>query len=565
MKNILTKPDYSSKYGLNGFDLSHFFRFSAAPSELIPVLSDELYPNDRVELSCDTSEALTIIAMNSGSFARATGHIEYFFVPFKQLFAPFESFIYGVDDIHSSVYSRTSDDDASYKGALPYFSSRDLQLMYLNWLDNEQTAKNVFGVRKIDQLLKLLPHLGYGNPFYNNVHPVSPEWSDQQKLNPFRAAAYQKIWFDYYRLSDWTENDSTAYNLDLYANTVYTLNNHIPDKVLYKIFTLRYRPWDKDFYTNIFPEPLFGSESINALEDGFHLSEIQNWLASQSSSSLEIQNQDGNSYSPYTRVQNLDSLGSPVDVNLSFAVQKLLEKTRRAPKHYDQQTLAHYGIKPESQRDGSVIFLGSHEFNIDVKDVVSTAETSDASIGAIGGRGYGAAGSQKPIHFKAESHGILMAIFSIEPYADYMAIGLDKQNTYSSRFDYFIPELDNMGMIPQFRYQARFIPANLSENSRILGWTYAFAESKMKYDKVAGNLMYSARSWIPTRNDENVTDVSHENKLYIDPSYFDDLFELKYLASERPIGSFVTDPFEVSLHFDYKKLSTMSTYSLLKL
>ena len=541
MKTVLSKPNYSAQIGKNAFDLSHFFRFSASTGQLLPVFHDELYPNDRIRINPDMVESLTIIKMNSGSFARAKGHLEFFFVPFRQLFTPFNSFIYGVDDLHSSVYK--TDNLNAYEGALPYFSAADLQDIlnaYSGMTGDGSTDE--YGEKRINNMWRLLTYLGYGRPDLG----TTPSWSPDQHLNPFRLAAYQKIFYDYYRNTDWTENDVSAYNLDQFFRGDND-GNHIRPNVFLRLFDMHYRPWAKDYFNNIFPEPLFGEMSLNALSEGFDLTEVNQWL--RNNISMGIEDPDDASLQPYTQVHVKSAMQSPVDVNTSFAVQKLLEKTRRAPKHYDKQTLAHFGIEPKD--DNRVFYLGEHTWNIDVKDVVATAQTEVqdevTGIGAIGGRGYGLGQSNRPIvDFTAPEHGILMCIFSIEPFSDYGVSGLEKQNTYATRYDYFIPDLDNLGMVPFFRNQVKYIPQSVVAGSEILGWTYAFSESKVKYDRVAGNLLHSAQSWIPRRDDVAVQDTN-SRKFYISPSYFDPLFAINYLQSDRPERTFATDPFECQL------------------
>lgn len=561
MKTILSKPNYTAQLGLNGTDLSHMVRFSSPVGALIPVMADELYPNDHIKISVPRLETLSILKMQSGSFARATVHLDIFFVPFSQLFCGFDSFIYGVQDFKSTfMISDVPDGDPSpYSGRLPGIRCANLQEVLWSW-ENDSAAKDLMGEKKINNAYRLMQALGYGVPSIG----TTPTWVGI--INPFRLCAYQKIYSDYYRLTDWEENDVFSYNVDrfiAYADGS-SQGPDIPNSCIEKMLTMRYRPWSKDYFTNIFPEPLFGPESINAVGT-FDTSAIKQFL-SVNGRELMITDANGDETTPYSQALNAgNGLFSAPDVRTAFAVQKLLEKTRRAPKHYDKQTAAHFGIDVPKQLDSEVYFLGDFTQDLSILDVVSTAQTDDKALGQVGGRGYAVGMHNKPIDFTANCHGVLMAIFSIEPYSDYQSLGIDKQNTYLNRFDYFIPELDNLGQVPQYRARARWIPQSASANSEILGWEYSFAESKIKYDRVFGSLQYSANSWAPVRNNEAVEDYQSLRKFYISPSYYDPMFEVKYLATDRPNRQFATDPFVTDVHFDYKKLSTMSRYSLLNL
>ena len=92
--------------------------------------------------------------------------------------------------------------------------------------------------------------------------------------------AYQRIYSDYYRLSTWQKNNPLAYSSDYliaklsqqadpyaYDGSILPLLHLSKNKASgvtsflnYNInspFCLRYRPWKRDYFTNVEPSPLY--------------------------------------------------------------------------------------------------------------------------------------------------------------------------------------------------------------------------------------------------------------------------------------------------------------------
>ena len=64
-------------------------------------------------------------------------------------------------------------------------------------------------------------------------------------VNPFRFPAYQKVYFDHYRNPLYELNDPSAYNVDSSFGGMYDLTAVSS--------TLRYRNWNKDYFTSLSP------------------------------------------------------------------------------------------------------------------------------------------------------------------------------------------------------------------------------------------------------------------------------------------------------------------------
>ena len=69
-------------------------------------------------------------------------------------------------------------------------------------------------------------------------------------FNPFRILAFQRIFFDFYRNTDYTTNDPEAYNIDNRSG-----GTSIDYYQAVKMFEPRYSLWHKDRITSVKPSP----------------------------------------------------------------------------------------------------------------------------------------------------------------------------------------------------------------------------------------------------------------------------------------------------------------------
>lgn len=633
MANVMQTPQHVARIGYNGFDMSQLLKFTSSVGELLPVYYDILQPGDKI--TAKTIMKTRTQPLNSAAMAHITERVEWFFVPLEQIYKPFGSWYYGVQDLHSSLfYSKGSDEYAVAPIAkeFPYIPARLLQQIYNNAFrtnSNEQVigigsstwfSPGVESWRLLDCFLPMsatasrqkvarvfqFPSNGagktYDKPYTFRSTAEVKEYLEESDpiaisygINPMFLAAYQKIYFDYYRLSDREVNDATAYNLDNFYST-----GLVDEDVLEQMTKLHYRAWKRDFFTNIQISPLFGETALAALNQN-SITAVNQWLTGLQSVNTGNQNGLDNQTEPTQVMLPQNATLSPANIRSAFAVEKLLEITRRAGKHYDAQTLAHFGVNVPSGIAGEVMYIGREESTINIADVVSTAGTDQAALGQVGGKGYGLSGGNVN-KFEAPCHGILMAIYSAEPEVDYSDFGLNKLHTLINRADWFTPEYDDLGMQPLFKYQT--IPSEKSdigensiENASIYGWQYRYMELKAKYNITRGGLADygTMRTWAPSR--AGLTGFGLKEFL-INPTYLNTIMlvnydpnfggsktqETLYFMIDNGDGSiseteeivvntnglygkvyqtiYNTDPFMHEFFFDVKKASKMSTFGL---
>lgn len=588
MQSVNQNPQYRANRKYYGHDLSQHLEFTSSVGHMLPVYYDIINPGEK--LNIQTYLKTRTQPLGANTFTGIDEYIEWFFVPIHQIYKPFGNWYYGIQDFDSSLFKYDTPGDRyspRMSLRLPYLTSYDIWEMSTEF--RSESFRTLKGEPWYVSFVRLAAHFGINdNMLLDNVDTIDgPTWS----ITPILFAAYQKIWMDHFRDSNRIENDPRCYSLDqFYEAENQSMYEFLGDFQYFRnLFTMRYRPYKKDFYTNVFPSPVFGSGSLGSqqfVEEqayGGTLERVNQWLTNlKRVYSIDPSGDDQNgtptaSALGYGDAEALKSELNRANIETLFATDKLLEITRRSGKHYDAQTLAHFGAEVPDTIEGKAHFLGRHTQEIIIGDVVSTADTSNGDLGVplgeIGGKGYSAQNS-RPIKFTAPCHGILMGIYSAAPRQEYYDEALDKLNCLINKEDWYVPEYDNLGMQPLFGYQA-YLTNNLNDNNRILGWQYRYMEFKQKVNKIITGLKYTQKHWTAGILSSLASGTKAE-QYYVSPGALDNAmlygYNFGFKTGEQeniPVDTaselYQSDPLIHDLKVEVKKASTMSTYGLMEL
>lgn len=570
-KPLQIKPSRANR-PRNAFDLSQRHMFTAPVGALLPVLSLDLIPHDHVEI--DAQDFMRTMPMNSSAFMSMRGVYEFFFVPYSQLWHPFDQFITGMTDYKTSLLSKKF--VSKPPQLIPSISRESLFAAVIN-----DTKIDMFGFDRRPNAIRLLDLLGYGYPvFSRNINPqtkkpVRIDNAYDGKITPFRIAAYQKIYSDFYRNTTYEPVDVESYNFDdaswVKSNNVYVEADG--KTFLDRFFKLRYRNAPLDYFTNLRPTPLFDMD--------------ENLLSSLKLSSPNIDragiNTEKTSANVLLPVPTGFNVVDPSSIRSAFALDKLLSITMRAGKTYAEQMQAHFGVSVSEGRDGEVTYLGGFDSNIQVGDVTQTSGTTNPSVtdvqqaklagylGKITGKGT-SSGSGR-VTFDAKEHGILMCIYSVVPAMQYDSSRVDPFVTKSTRGEFFIPEFENLGMQPLMMHNVTDVDrwtelrdfANLPRlKNGPLGWQLRYSEYKTAVDvnhgQFAGDgpLSYWTVGRNRSFNSEFTSAKLQLEQLKISPNWVDSIFAVNYNGKE------VTDQMFGGCYFGIQKVSDMSVDGLPK-
>lgn len=529
----------------NAFDLSQRHMFTSHVGMLLPVLSLDLMPHDHVEINA--SDFMRLQSMNSASFVSMRGVYEFFFVPYAQLWHPFDQLITGMKDFNSSLLSGKYSKSPS---VIPSCSLSRLAEVYRGFNVGKVMTEDdmdIFGYSKKYNMGRIFDLLGYGDiDMASSNKTFIDKVLGNIKVTPLRALAYQKIYYDFYRNTTYESGDVSDWNID-------GVVGDIDERAFGDSLQLRYRNVGLDLMTNVRPTPLFNLDNVPG-------------QFFTGSSPVVSANSTVNAYGWSDKDKSVSSIGV-ASIRNAFALDKLLDVTMRAGKTYAEQMAAHFGVSVPEGRDHRVSYIGGFDSNFQVSDVtqVSGASYADGDhvdqagyLGKIVGKGVGSGNGR--VVYDAKEHGILMCIYSIVPdmYYDYTRV--DPFVRKQTRGDFFVPEFENLGMQP---LDTVSISTNSSAlKSGVLGWQPRYSEYKTALDINHGEFSDrgSLRNFSISRaRERDYVDSFDYSSLKINPKWLDDVFMVSYNGDQK------TDCAYGGCYFNIIKVSDMSVDGLPKL
>ena len=256
------------------------------------------------------------------------------------------------------------------------------------------------------------------------------------EANLFYFLAYQKIYQDHFLDSNFENVNPLSYNVDDLFSTD-SMQSKFDLKVDIKsldraldIFSPRYVKYNKDLLSNIHPSPLFVDDVSST---------IKTFVGSN--------NAWTDSYNSF--ISDSSNLLSAANLRNLFAFDKMQQITSRAPKTYKGQMLAHYGVNVADDMTES-IYCGGFQKVLEVNPVIATSDGQAADSSTNFGQqgSYIDSGQSGHVNFDAKEHGVLMCVSWFSPSSLYDSDGIDAFNVKFAREDYFVPEMEDLGMQP---------------------------------------------------------------------------------------------------------------------
>lgn len=168
----------------------------------------------------------------------------------------------------------------------------------------------------------------------------------------------------------------------------------------------------------------------------------------------------------------------------AFAVQNLLVRDNRGGTRYIESILAHFGVRSSDMRMQRPEFIGGGTFNLDLSVVPQTSATDNTSPqGNLSSYGV-IAGRTKNIIKSFEEFCVVFAVASIRAPYTYQH-GLDKIYSRHSRFDYYYPELDNLGEQAVLNKEI-YVSGNRNTDNSVFGYQERWAEMRTKLNRITG-------------------------------------------------------------------------------
>lgn len=515
MANIMSLKNVRNKASRSGFDMSRRSCFTSKVGELLPVWWQFVLPGDswRAQLQ----SFVRTMPVNTASYGRIREYYDFFYVPLSQLWNKAPQVLTMMNDNvqHSTGLGGLTSTD----GSLPSMSLTDINSV----LDKLHTKDNLFGYDRGMLACKLLSYLGYGMPTDANPYELSRLASVNPLVNLFPLLAYQKIYSDFFRYTQWESPNPSTFNVDWITgkgDTVLASNQFSSYLNENTMFDLRYCNLQKDMFHGIMPRAQFGSESVVSLgtvdgtsfEYSFGTTSSPSATGPSGDASFEPLSRNGRQdltlKTGTTSVPYLRLYGDAAPVQLSIlalrqaeALQRWKEVAQAAEEDYKQQIEAHWNTSVSQFLSGQCRYLGGIDGNISVNEVVNTnlvGAEGATQPADIAGKGIGS--STGSISFDSQGeYGIIMCIYHALPLIDYITTGVDSKLLLTDATTFPVPELDSVGM--------ELLPLNSLCATRAavhLGYVPRYLPFKTDYDRCFGEFAKTLESWILPYSDDNL-------------------------------------------------------------
>lgn len=569
----------------DGFDLSRKFAFSAKLGELLPVFVEDVFPGDKFKISADwftRSQPVT-----SPAFTRFGEYYDFFFVPYHLLWRYFPQFIIQTDDDNWATGITLSSRKFEQH---PYLSSLEVINYIRKTLTFDESSRVTATQRDVNNqaysygALKLLEYLGYGTtdtqnyPYQGgNFDIVAPTGSSTTgahdvALNPFPLAAYQKVYNDFFRNTQWEKPSPYSYNFD-YLN-VNSLKVPLPNLVSKEfcdsgLMTLRYTNFNKDYFLGRLPEKQYGSEALaSPLVD--NLGKPLDTIFVKGSDSYTRFVALGNFLKPgdISSVEKAQSyhfeagIGALAIRQAEF-LQKWKEITQSGGTDYVSQIEKHFNVKPSHEMAHRSTYIGGFDKKFGIDEVVNMNLSASNSEASLYGKGVNA--GHGSLEFDVREHGIIIGVYHMSLLPEYSSQMTEKLMTKTFPTDYVIPELDNVGMQPVYAreyagYLTPFQSSAAAKMNSIIGYVPRYAEYKTKVDKIAGVFSKTLSNWVTPLNVIDALAIKQGSTHFVTDSWFYKINPkiLDAVLAVNVNSTVDTDQFLINCGFDVKAVRNIS-------
>lgn len=619
MSNVMSMKSIKNKPHRDGFDLSRKLAFSAKLGELLPVFVEDVMPGDKFKINADWFTRTQPVT--SPAYTRFGEYYDFFFVPYHLLWRYFPQFVIQTNDDNWATGIQSKSRQFTMH---PYISSKELlnTIRISNGYNTEENTVTAVNYKDINNqafsygALKLLEYLGYGKTQYRNYiqggsagfyvtaptgSSVSPANIGDVALNPFPLAAYQKVYQDFFRNSQWEAPAPYSYNFD-YLNSS-SMKVPLPQTIagmsdFYNngLLTLRYTNYNKDYFLGRLPEKQYGTEALatpikytgasipstNGTVSNILLSFANSNTAIKPTlfglsgtgeaslnnvSSVSVQNTGTSSVFNMTagNIANMLSHAGVGALALRQAefLQKWKEITQSGGTDYVSQIQKHFGVTPNSEMAHRCTYIGGFDNKFGIDEVVNTNLANQDYETSLAGKGVNA--GHGSINFDVREHGIILGVYHMSLLPEYTSQMTDKLMTKTMPTDYVIPELDNVGMqsvmAREFAgYLLPFSSSSAGAMSATLGYVPRYAEYKTHVDKVSGVFATSLTNWVTPLNKITAQDLQAGNYTFVNDSFF-------YKVNPRILDNVLavnvdstvdSDQFLINCGFDVKAVRNIS-------
>lgn len=566
MSNLQNRPHRS------GFDIGRKNAFTAKVGELLPVYWDISMPGDKYKFNVEYFTRTQPV--ETSAYTRLREYFDFYAVPLRLLWKSAPSVLTQMQDVNQ-IQALSLTQNLSLGTFLPSLTLSKLGTApyYLNKESSDPDAStgrlNLFGFSRGDLCYKLLSYLGYGN-LISVLPPTGKRWwSSSLKYEPsskytqiyvqnnyvnlFPLLAYQKIYQDFFRWSQWEKSNPATYNVDYFTGIDPSLIDALPSSTSAywdsdTMFDLKYCNWNKDMLMGVLPNSQFGDVAVidlelpgGSLKAGFKTTDGK-FLSAVTNAPLTTDNSSSGLSAPGVTTGSTVALKSPLIFDLSAlqsqfsvlalrqaeALQRWKEISQSGDSDYREQIRKHFGVNLPQALSNLCTYIGGISRNLDISEVVNNNLATEDNTAVIAGKGVGAGNGS--FTYTTNEHCVVMCIYHAVPLLDYTITGQDGQLLVTDAESLPIPEFDNIGMEVLPMVQIFNSPKASIVNLFNAGYNPRYFNWKTKLDVVNGAFTTTLKSWVSPVTDSLLSgwfgfgyhegDVNDKTKVVLNYKFF---------------------------------------------
>lgn len=481
----------------NVFDLSHSNKLSFNMGDLVPVLNQEVYPGDKIQISL--MHLLKMSPLVTPVMHRCKVDFHAFFVPNRLLWENFEKF---------QAYDTLNDIPVH-----PYIDAGNIDCNP-DLTIQEGSLMDYLGVPTTNTNLST----------FHSDHPL-------RNLNALIPAAYLKIYDDYYRDQNLMSEEFPQPMSD--GNQSSSSWTSIIGESMFSKGSLLKRAWEKDYFTSCLPFAQKGQEVVLPLGDSAPIDFIDpdTLGVGAGAAATKLRNQNGDvvgdwaneniKQANYTgadqrtgNIVSADAATSPdfgyVDnsktlranleeataasvnsLRLAVRLQEFFERNARLGTRYIEQMFGKFGVRISDARAHRSEFIGSTSSYINFSEVLQTSQTDTTPLAQQAGHGMSMDQGFLCNHY-VEEHGFIMVIMSVLPETSYQD-GLPKKFYKKDILDYYDPMFANLGEQEVKSWELYAADNSLYNNT--FGYQSRYADLKYNNSTVHGDFRNTLADW----------------------------------------------------------------------
>lgn len=565
MSNLQNHPHRS------GFDIGRKNAFTAKVGELLPVYWDISMPGDKYKFSVEYFTRTQPV--ETSAYTRLREYFDFYAVPLRLLWKSAPSVLTQMQDINQ-IQALSLTQNLSLGTYLPSLTLERFadSLFCLNGgsvnPSNSNSLKNLFGFSRADLAYKLFSYLGYGNVSKDSPTAKARWWStsliynsstdvytqryiQNNFVNVFPLLAYQKIYQDFFRWSQWEKANPSSYNVDYFTGTSPSLVSTLPSASndYWKsdtMFDLKYCNWNKDMLMGVLPNSQFGDVAVLDISNSGASNVVLGPNDKKSTVGVASAVTSNSAPVPFFALQasasNTVPASSTLRVDLSAlqsqftvlalrqaeALQRWKEISQSGDSDYREQIRKHFGVNLPQALSNMCTYIGGISRNLDISEVVNNNLAAEDNAAVIAGKGVGAGNGS--FTYTTNEHCVVMCIYHAVPLLDYTITGQDGQLLVTDAESLPIPEFDNIGMEVLPMTQIFNSPKASIVNLFNAGYNPRYFNWKTKLDVINGAFTTTLKSWVSPVTASllsgwfgfgyNEGDVNKQNKVVLNYKFF---------------------------------------------